>query len=423
MDIVSYLFAADRALFLFFAFLSVFASNVYVLIMLEKNVPKPKNNSGNPLPNLSVIVCAFNEQEHIADCIRSIQSSDYPKHKLQLIVVDDGSSDDTKTIAQSFPNITLLSGNHQGKAAGVNMALQQAIGTLVSIVDADTFVEPNALSEAARCFDSEKIAAVEGNVYVAKPSSFAQRVQSFEYYTMNYWSKANTLVNSLFVTFGQFTTYRKSVLDALGGFDTRNLTEDMEMALRLQTNGYEIVHADNATARTVVPDNFSKLFKQRTRWYRGSMSNAIKYKTVFFNPKHSTLGFFSMPLNMIFAFSAVFFFTNLAILVGGVIAQLGMVAAQSWMGSGTALQQIPGILSTLNLFPLQSALYVFSVLWLMVYFLLSARRANHEFALSDFPALLMLFSLYFYIQGMAWVNALRKELLGAERSWETKAFS
>src|SRR6267142_2624578 len=117
MDLVSYLFAADHALFLFFAFLSVFASNVYVLIMLEKNTPKPKVASNAPLPTLSVIVCAFNEQEHIAKCIQSIQQNSYPIQLIQLIVVDDGSTDNTKSIAQSFKGITLLSGNHRGKAA------------------------------------------------------------------------------------------------------------------------------------------------------------------------------------------------------------------------------------------------------------------------------------------------------------------
>jgi len=122
-------------------------------------------------------------------------------------------------------------------------------------------------------------------------------------------------LDALYVTPGPFSFFRREVFSKIGPYKEAHNTEDMEMAMRMQANGYKIKNCHTAFVYTIAPHKFSKLFTQRLRWTYGFLKNIIDYRDLFFNKQQGHLGFLVLPMMMISAFStllmALFFLINL----------------------------------------------------------------------------------------------------------------
>jgi cellulose synthase/poly-beta-1,6-N-acetylglucosamine synthase-like glycosyltransferase len=231
---------------------------------------------------------------------------EYPKDKLDIIVVDDGSTDNTRVVANSFkkfPEIRVFSKENGGKHTAVNFAIARAKGELIGCLDADSFVEKNALMEIVRYFEDERIMAVTPAICVYKPKNTLQKLQRVEY---------DMGMNAIHVAPGPFSIFRKKVFDDLGLYKKAHNTEDMEMAMRMHKHHYPIANAYTAYVYTVTPDTIYKLYKQRLRWVYGFLANVIDYKEMIFNKKYGNLGMFTLPASIISIFAALYF-TSLAI--------------------------------------------------------------------------------------------------------------
>ncbi len=270
---------------------------IFFMLTLIENRKKIKNpKRPKKLPPVTVMVPACNEEACIAKTIDSLLELNYPKKLLQIIVIDDGSKDNTLKIAKSYEKkgVTVLTKPNGGKGTALNLGLEHAKGKLVACLDADSVVEPNALLKMIGYFGRKKVMAVTPSLKCTRPKNIWQRVQVIEFLLGVYLRKVFSYLGSIHVTPGPFTVFRKEFFDKYGGYDTSTCTEDIEISLRIQSHQYEIENAVDANVYAVAMPTFRTLKKQRVRWYKGFLENVAKYKHLF-SPKYGNLGLFVMP--------------------------------------------------------------------------------------------------------------------------------
>jgi cellulose synthase/poly-beta-1,6-N-acetylglucosamine synthase-like glycosyltransferase len=174
-------------------------------------------------------------------------------------------------------------------------------------MDADTVVRQDILKKTLPHFSSQKIGAVTVSVDI-KPTNFLQKVTEIEYALgISLSLGALSKLDSIHVTPGPFTIFRKSMLDKLGGFDVKNMTEDLEIAYRIQKAGYKIGCCLSTKVYTEVPSDFKTLYKQRKRWYTGALHTLFKHKDVVFNSRLGVFGYF-IPFTFSLTFLGLFLF-------------------------------------------------------------------------------------------------------------------
>ncbi|MBN2421553.1 glycosyltransferase family 2 protein [Candidatus Woesearchaeota archaeon] len=284
----------------FSSFLGVFTSIFYLLAMQENN-HKLKTPIPNKLLSTTVLVPAFNEQGRIERTVKSLLNLDYPKHLLEILLIDDGSKDNTLKEMQEMQKldpkrITVIHKENGGKASALNLGIKKAKGEIIVSLDADSFVDKNALKNMIGYFNNKEVAAVTPSMKIWKPKSILQFVQFAEYMFGVFLRKATSLLDCLHVTPGPFSAYRKSFFVKHGGYEEGNPTEDMELAMRIQSKNYVIEHSLNSYSYTPGPSKFIPLFRQRLRWYFGYLTNLWKYRKMFANTRYGTFGMFYLPM-------------------------------------------------------------------------------------------------------------------------------
>ena len=270
-----------------------------MLVLFSKEEESEDGDVGEP--HFTAIVPAYNEAKSIEGTLMSLLNMEYPHEKTQIIVVNDGSTDATQEIVESViaanPNrdITLINQQNQGKGCAMNVGLEGARGEYFACLDADSFVHADALKKMLPLFADDKVASVCPLLKVKKPDTMIQKVQWTEYVINMFYRFLNAKLNCIHVTPGPFSVYRTAVIKDLGGYDEKTITEDLEIAIRLQKHQYKILQTFDAIVETVSPDNWKALFKQRVRWYKGSVDNTIQYKELMFNKKYGDFGMVRMP--------------------------------------------------------------------------------------------------------------------------------
>src|SRR3989338_5000438 len=177
-------------------FLGIFISVIY-FITYFKYKDELRSKISNKLYDISIVIPAYNKEGVIAQTINSVQGQDYPSDKIQLIVVDDGSSDKTYDIAKSFKNIEIYKKENGGKASALNYGIKKAGGDLIVILDADTCLSSNLLRKAVSYFNDEDVGIVVPTLKPYKPIKFIEKLQVVEYTISSFIRKLLSLNNSL----------------------------------------------------------------------------------------------------------------------------------------------------------------------------------------------------------------------------------
>jgi len=252
-------------------------------------------------PFVSVTIPAYNEEKSIKTTIESVTNLEYPKDRFEVLVVSDGSTDNTESLVREAIesnkkyNIQLITQKNKGKGAALNKALNKAKGEFFVCLDADSFIDNDALLKMLPYFKDEKVAAVLPSLKVHKPEKLLEKLQWYEYIINMFYKELMGKLNCVHVAPGPFSVYRTSIIKEIGKFDENNITEDLEIALRLQYNDYKIVQVMNTEVTTLAPDTIKELYTQRNRWFKGALLNAFKYKKMMFNKKYGDFGFIQMP--------------------------------------------------------------------------------------------------------------------------------
>ncbi|MFH1823220.1 MAG: glycosyltransferase [archaeon] len=267
------------------AFFGLFTTVYFLLILIEnrKQLTNPKPIHG---ATISIIIPARNEEVSIIRTLENIGKLQYPKDKLEVIVVDNNSTDNTFQLVQEYIkkakfSLQVFKESKPGKNHAVNLGLEKAKGEFVSTLDADCFPESDCLKKMMGYFRDQQTVGVTASLSVYNPKGFWLRLQHVEYTLGIFLRKVFSLVNALHVIPGAFSLYRKAFFDKFGGFKSAYHTEDIELALRIQTIGYKITNSVDAKCFAVSPHSFKGLLLQRMRWYYGFVRNIWDYKHLF----------------------------------------------------------------------------------------------------------------------------------------------
>lgn len=244
-------------------------------------------------PSIAIIIPAHNEEVCIERTVKSVMANTYARKR--VVVVDDGSTDRTlallKRLKKKEPlgNLTIVHQKNGGKATAINNALMNHVAgcSLVMVLDADSILEPTAISLMVAHFEDTRVVAAAANVKVIhgmQPLTIAQRI---EYVISHRMKRALTTYNMEYIIGGVGSTFRKNIVQKVNYFDTDTMTEDIDFTVKIinkQGNKKNrIVFAADVIAYTEGVLKFKSLIRQRFRWKYGRMQTFYKNRNLFFS--------------------------------------------------------------------------------------------------------------------------------------------
>lgn len=302
----NFILSAVAIYLLFFLMLLVLR---YVVMMLlsfmehmeyqvkRRDQPPVAERDDSMLPLITLVVPAYNEGPVIEAAVSSLLKLDYPNY--EVIVVDDGSTDDTYERAlfvarqSTSVNVRVLTKPNGGKADALNTGMTYARGEFVLNMDGDTKLSRNTLRACIRHFDDPKIGAVAGNVKVLNRENMWTRVQALEYIEgLAMARKAQSFLRSVNIIPGPLGMFRKSVLQQAGGYDHDTFAEDCDLTLKILMRGWHVAYEPTAIAWVETPSGLLDLLKQRYRWTRGILQAIRKHRSALWRPSKAGINFY-----------------------------------------------------------------------------------------------------------------------------------
>ena len=373
-------------------------------------------------PTVTIAIPAYNEASTITKSIKSIINLNYPKDKLEIIVINDYSKDKTKEVVEKIIKennqlcIKLINKkNNQGKAYALNSALDIASGEIFGCLDSDSYADKNSLRLLIPHLFNPKTAAVISSIKVINQKSLLGKVQRMEYFMVTLTRKLMSVIDTLYTTPGVLSIYKTKILKKLGGFDTNCLTEDFEIAMRLRHNHYNVKMEPESITYTKVPEDPKLFWRQRIRWTRGFIENNVKYKKMYFNSKYGLLGWFQLPLSVVAP----------TLLIVGMLF-IGYNILKTLYKLITRVILIDGYLNSLFVFPplkriflsqnfkIAFPLLVASLLGFTLLYL-AHKQAKEKI---KYPAsILAYYLLLHYVMAAYWISAITQEIFKTKKKW------
>jgi cellulose synthase/poly-beta-1,6-N-acetylglucosamine synthase-like glycosyltransferase/peptidoglycan/xylan/chitin deacetylase (PgdA/CDA1 family)/spore germination protein YaaH len=266
---------------------------------------KRKNFAGpDYAPRVAVLIPAYNEEKVIVRTIRSVMMSNYKN--IRVIVIDDGSKDNTYRVAvDAYPadiasgRLTVLTKPNGGKADALNYALARTTEEVYIGIDADGVIAHDAITNLVCHFANPRIGAVAGNAKVGNRVNLWTRWQALEYITsQNFERRALDLFDVVMVVPGAIGAWRTDAVKNGGGYHTNTVAEDADLTMNLLEQGYQVIYEDRALAFTEAPVNMDGLMRQRFRWSFGILQAIFKHRGAIRNRR--AMGLFALPNTLIF---------------------------------------------------------------------------------------------------------------------------
>lgn len=285
----------------FFGFLIIASVLVLLRTLIVLVLAFRHRSKTGPVPDpnapISILIPAFNEEKVIARTVRSMLASRY-SGPMEILVVDDGSSDQTAEIVEAIgdPRVRLIRHKNLGKARALQNAVSHAKSEVLVFADADTQFHREALRHLVGALEDPRTGAVSGQARVGNPRTFAARCQEIEYLcNFNLDRRAYAAWNCITVVPGAISAIKREAIEAAGGISLDTLAEDTDLTLAIHRAGYRVEYAPEALALTEAPETFAQLARQRFRWAFGTIQCVWKHRDLVFNPRFKALGWFSLP--------------------------------------------------------------------------------------------------------------------------------
>ncbi len=264
---------------------------------------------------VSIVIAAHNEEAVIVRTLESIRRSTY--RSFEVLVADDASGDLTGRLVRDYQlrhpemNLRLVRMHRNvGKGAALNAVLRRfARGQYAMTLDADSVIQPDAITNALSYFDDPYVAGVAANVQIMEDTTALGILQRFEHMIGYRSKKLYSLLNCEYVVGGVASTYRMRVLRKVDFYDTDTVTEDIGLSAKITHLGnrrFRMVYGADVVAKTEGVLTFRALAKQRYRWKYGSIQNLIKYRDMALNPSRRysrTLAYYRMPMGLLSEFT------------------------------------------------------------------------------------------------------------------------
>lgn len=312
-----------------FAALAMVRLVVFMLASFGDHLLRAKSpGSSGHHPLVSIVVPVFDEGPCVEAALRSLLRLRYSQ--IEIIVVDDGSRDDTLeralrvSRAEGGGRIRVFSKANAGKAKALNYGIERASGEILMAVDGDSVVEEGALAAALPHFTDPDVGAVAGYVRVVNTRSVLCKLQLAEYVVgLNLVRRAQGLFGAVGTVPGPIGIFRRSALRRVGGYDSDTFAEDCDLTMKLLADGWKVVFEPEAVSCTEAPESLVALMKQRYRWARGILQTLRKHRRLLLDPRRSEPA------------TVVLWLTVLEAVVWPVINSLGLVSFV------LALSQVP----------------------------------------------------------------------------------
>ena len=312
---------------------------LFSMLNLYKNVKKITPPAPiEELPMVSIIVPCYNEGKVLKASLESLINLTYPKY--EILVIDDGSSDETFLIAKNMEfndghrSLKAYTKPNGGKAMALNFGIEKAKGELFLAVDADSKLSPDALELMVEYFRDHKIGAVAGSVYVTNTDNLWTKLQALEYIQgLNLVRNGQAYFKLVNIIPGPIGMFRKEAVKAIGKYTDDTYAEDCDLTLRLIEAGYKIDYEIDAISYTEAPESLLDLLKQRYRWTRGILQSIMKHKRKLF----SFYSNFSMSMVLWYMlFEAIFWpiasiLANIFIIYVSLISGFGVMLLYWWI--------------------------------------------------------------------------------------------
>ncbi len=296
-----------------------------------------------PGAKVSVVIPAYNESVVLRPCVDSILRCGY--RNLELILVDDGSTDDTLRIMREYehdPRVRVIWKRNGGKGSALNAGIERATGEILVFVDADGVFTPRTIPELLAGFRHERVGAVCGNDQpINVHSPLTALLALLTHVGTGMTRRALALTGMLPIVAGNSGAFRADLVRRLGGFRTDTVGEDLELTWRVQFAGYDVEFAPRALVLAEVPSTLGGLWRQRVRWQRGLIQTVRRHRERFRQVPRRPVDVY-LPLNVIGLLGLpVLQLATLALTIVAVAAgQLtfdGLLGVLAWAGMGLAL--------------------------------------------------------------------------------------
>jgi biofilm PGA synthesis N-glycosyltransferase PgaC len=360
-----------RAVIIFFASVLLTKYTVYMFLCPWHELMASRENElvshfvRDYQPLVSVMIPAWNEEVGLLGTVKSLLASTYKN--MELVVINDGSTDGSDAMMRRFVekyeremvgvagHIKIIYHYQQngGKGSALNTAISLSHGDILVSIDADCLVHQHAIASFVRAFRDPRVMAAVGNVRIGNTKTLVGTIQYLEYLFGFYFKKADSLLNTIYIIGGAAGAFRREVFDRIGGYNTSNITEDIELSVAIQEQGWKIVYAPGALVYTEGASTLQGLMKQRLRWKRGRFQTFWEHRRLFFSfaPQHNKLltwivlplaifGEVQLSCELLFV-ATLYVFSFLSgdftAFLSGVIVVSLMFAIQSWdsRGEGT----------------------------------------------------------------------------------------
>ncbi|MEM2971181.1 MAG: glycosyltransferase family 2 protein [Candidatus Bathyarchaeia archaeon] len=286
-------------LLLIFIIAYIIRHYIFTLAVLKNNQKHRNIKIVNYQPTVSILIPAHNEERVIGRLLQGITKLTYPKEKLQVIVIDDASTDNTGKIAERYSKeysyIKVLHRNAEegkrGKASALNAGFEYATGEIIFFFDADYYPQRDFVEKLAKEFVDPKVGAVQGRVVVLnEPQNMVTRLVALErmggYCVDQHAREQLGLIPQLGGTAG---AVRRSILELLSGWDENILAEDTDLTFSIRLLGYKVRYVNEAECYEEAVESWKAYFKQRHRWALGHMQCALKHSLKVLKSKNLTL--------------------------------------------------------------------------------------------------------------------------------------
>ncbi|MFC4832869.1 glycosyltransferase [Actinomycetospora chibensis] len=260
----------------------VIARLVVMLVVARRHAKRRRDPSfswGEPVTDpVSVVVPAYNESDNIEATVRSILANDHP---LEVVVVDDGSTDGTADLLEdlALPRVRVVRQANAGKSAALNRGVAAAKHDLIVMIDGDTIFQSDTVAQLVAPFADPAIGAVAGNVKIANRDRLIPRMQHLEYVVgFNVDRRVQDTWGSISTIPGAAGAFRREAVQEVGGLSSDTLAEDTDLTIALGRAGWRVVYAEHALAWTEAPVSAGQLWRQRFRWSYGTMQALWKHR-------------------------------------------------------------------------------------------------------------------------------------------------
>ncbi|MEM3700055.1 MAG: glycosyltransferase family 2 protein [Candidatus Bathyarchaeia archaeon] len=312
---------------------------MFTLTVLKNHKKKNANGMENVAyqPTVSILIPAHNEEQVIGRILQGMTKLTYPKDKLQIIVIDDASTDKTGEISEEYSKYSYIKVIHRdpkegkrGKASALNAGFKHANGEIILCFDADYYPQRDIVEKLVKEFVDPKVGAVQGRVVVLnEPQNLVTRLVALERiggYCVDQRAR-NTL--GLITQFGGTVGgFRRELLENLGGWDESILAEDTDLTFRVYLAGYKISYVNDAECYEEAVESWRAYWRQRYRWAKGHMQCAIKHSFKVLKSKNLSL---KQKIDGLFLLNL--YFMPVLVLFSWIIGvSLFFLNSSSWLG-------------------------------------------------------------------------------------------